>query len=71
MCSPFRRLRRSFDGKFLSQTKAAPNLCGVYRAIYERRDIRSRFLPDPIPPTLLGRIRIQNYGPASGKSGVR
>ena len=24
--------------------------------MYERRDIRSRFLPDPIPPTLLGRI---------------
>jgi 5,6-dimethylbenzimidazole synthase len=29
---------------------------GVYRAIYERRDIRSHFLPDPVPPTVLGRI---------------
>lgn len=29
---------------------------GVYRAIYERRDIRSHFLPDPIAPDVLGRI---------------
>jgi 5,6-dimethylbenzimidazole synthase len=29
---------------------------GVYRAIHERRDIRSHFLPDPIPPAVLGRI---------------
>jgi 5,6-dimethylbenzimidazole synthase len=29
---------------------------GVYRAIYERRDIRSSFLLDPIPPAVLGRI---------------
>jgi 5,6-dimethylbenzimidazole synthase len=29
---------------------------GVYRAIFERRDIRSHFLPDPIPPLVLGRI---------------
>jgi 5,6-dimethylbenzimidazole synthase len=29
---------------------------GVYRAIYERRDIRSHFLPDPIRPAVLGRI---------------
>jgi 5,6-dimethylbenzimidazole synthase len=29
---------------------------GVYRAIYERRDIRSHFLPDPIPPAVLGRV---------------
>ena len=29
---------------------------GVYRAIYERRDIRSHFLPDPVPPPVLGRI---------------
>lgn len=29
---------------------------GVYRAIYERRDIRSHFLPDAIPPVVLGRI---------------
>lgn len=29
---------------------------GVYRAIYERRDIRSQFLPDPIARHVLGRI---------------
>jgi 5,6-dimethylbenzimidazole synthase len=29
---------------------------GVYRAIYERRDVRSQFLPDPVPPEVLGRI---------------
>lgn len=29
---------------------------GVYRAIYERRDVRSHFLPDPIPDDVLGRI---------------
>jgi 5,6-dimethylbenzimidazole synthase len=29
---------------------------GVYRAIYERRDIRSHFLPDPIPSAVLGRV---------------
>jgi 5,6-dimethylbenzimidazole synthase len=29
---------------------------GVYRAIYERRDVRSEFLPDPVPPEVLGRL---------------
>ena len=29
---------------------------GVYRAIYERRDVRSQFLPDPVPDELLLRI---------------
>jgi 5,6-dimethylbenzimidazole synthase len=29
---------------------------GVYRAIYERRDVRSHFLPDPVPDEVLGRI---------------
>ncbi len=28
----------------------------VYRAIYERRDVRSHFLPDPIPDEVLHRI---------------
>src|SRR5271163_2193070 len=28
----------------------------VYRAIYERRDVRSHFLPDPVPDDALGRI---------------
>ncbi|HEY0798600.1 MAG TPA: 5,6-dimethylbenzimidazole synthase [Candidatus Baltobacteraceae bacterium] len=31
-------------------------LRGVYRAIYERRDVRSTFLPDPLPDELLGRL---------------
>src|ERR1700727_1049500 len=29
---------------------------GVYRAIYERRDVRSHFLPDPVPDDVLARI---------------
>lgn len=29
---------------------------GVYRAIHERRDVRSQFLPRPIPGEVLGRI---------------
>ena len=29
---------------------------GVYRAIYERRDVRAHFLPDPVPDDVLGRI---------------
>jgi len=29
---------------------------GLYRAIFERRDVRSQFKPDPIPQTLLARL---------------
>jgi len=29
---------------------------GVYRAIYERRDVRAQFLPDPVPDAVLARI---------------
>ncbi len=29
---------------------------GVYRAIYERRDVRAQFRPDPIPGALLARL---------------
>jgi 5,6-dimethylbenzimidazole synthase len=29
---------------------------GLYRAIYERRDVRSHFLPDPVPDDVLRRI---------------
>lgn len=29
---------------------------GLYRAIFERRDVRSQFLPDPVPPEVLGRL---------------
>lgn len=40
---------------------------GVYRAIYERRDIRSRFLPEPIPDQVLGRLLdAAHHGPSVG-----
>ena len=29
---------------------------GIYRAIYERRDVRSHFLPEPVPDDVLARI---------------
>ena len=29
---------------------------GLYRAIHERRDVRSQFRPDPIPPSVLARL---------------
>lgn len=29
---------------------------GVYRAIYERRDVRSHFLPEPVPEDVVARI---------------
>ena len=40
---------------------------GVYRAIHERRDIRAQFLPDPIPPAVLGRLLdAAHHGPSVG-----
>jgi 5,6-dimethylbenzimidazole synthase len=40
---------------------------GVYRAIYERRDIRSQFRSDPIPDDVLGRILdAAHHGPSVG-----
>ena len=36
---------------FSEQEKA-----GFYRAIYERRDVRSQFLPDPVPNDVLARL---------------
>jgi 5,6-dimethylbenzimidazole synthase len=40
---------------------------GVYRAIYERRDIRSQFLPRPIPDRVLGRLLdAAHHGPSVG-----
>ncbi len=40
---------------------------GVYRAIYERRDVRSHFLPDPIPDEVLGRIlNAAHHAPSVG-----
>jgi len=44
----------------MSITNAAPfspdERRGIYRAIYERRDVRSQFLPTPVPEEVLGRI---------------
>jgi 5,6-dimethylbenzimidazole synthase len=45
-------VRFMHDHRSFSETERR----GVYRAIYERRDIRSHFLPDPIPPAVLGRV---------------
>ncbi|HLJ48434.1 MAG TPA: 5,6-dimethylbenzimidazole synthase [Bryobacteraceae bacterium] len=40
---------------------------GVYRAIYERRDIRAHFLPDPVPDEVLGRLLdAAHHGPSVG-----
>lgn len=40
---------------------------GVYRAIYERRDIRSQFLPAPVPDAVLGRLLdAAHHGPSVG-----
>lgn len=40
---------------------------GVYRAIYERRDIRSQFVPEPVPDRVLGRILdAAHHGPSVG-----
>lgn len=39
----------------------------VYRAIFERRDVRSQFLPDPIPDAVLGRILLAaHHAPSVG-----
>ena len=38
---------------------------GLYRAIYERRDVRSQFLPDPIPRPVLARLlRAAHHAPS-------
>src|ERR1700679_440667 len=40
---------------------------GLYRAIRERRDVRSQFLPDPIAPDVLARLlRAAHYAPSVG-----
>ena len=40
---------------------------GLYRAIYERRDIRSQFLPKPVPDDVLGRLLdAAHHGPSVG-----
>ncbi len=40
---------------------------GVYRAIHERRDVRSRFLPDPVPDPVLARVlNAAHHAPSVG-----
>lgn len=40
---------------------------GLYRAIFERRDVRSQFLPDAIPDEVLARIlRAAHHAPSVG-----
>jgi 5,6-dimethylbenzimidazole synthase len=40
---------------------------GVYRAIHERRDVRSQFLPEPVPDEVLGRIlEAAHHAPSVG-----
>ncbi len=40
---------------------------GLYRAIYERRDVRSDFLPDPIPVEVLARLlQAAHHAPSVG-----
>lgn len=40
---------------------------GLYRAIHERRDVRSQFLPDPIPPEVLVRLlEAAHHAPSVG-----
>ena len=39
---------------------------GLYRAIYERRDVRAEFRPDPIPRTVLARVLSAAHAAPSG-----
>lgn len=40
---------------------------GLYRAIYERRDVRSQFLPDAIPRPVLARLlNAAHHAPSVG-----
>ena len=46
---------------------AASDRAGLYRAIKERRDVRSQFLPDPIPTEVLVRLlRAAHHAPSVG-----
>jgi 5,6-dimethylbenzimidazole synthase len=50
------------DHRFTDQQRA-----GLYRAIHERRDVRSQFLPDPIPPDVLARLlQAAHHAPSVG-----
>ncbi|MDX1553074.1 MAG: 5,6-dimethylbenzimidazole synthase [Marinobacter sp.] len=44
------------DVKDQNRPFSAEETQGLYRAIHERRDVRSQFLPDPIPPDVLARL---------------
>ncbi|WP_458525030.1 5,6-dimethylbenzimidazole synthase [Onishia taeanensis] len=51
------------DAHAFSETERA----GVYRAIFERRDVRAQFRPDPIPPELLARLlEAAHHAPSVG-----
>lgn len=40
---------------------------GLYRAIHERRDVRSQFLPDPVAPDVLARLlKAAHHAPSVG-----
>lgn len=40
---------------------------GLYRAIHERRDVRSQFLPERIPPDVLARLlEAAHHAPSVG-----
>lgn len=46
---------------------SAAERAGLYRAIRERRDVRSQFLPDPVPPEVLARLlQAAHHAPSVG-----
>lgn len=50
------------DHRFSEEQRA-----GLYRAIHERRDVRSQFLPDPIAPAVLARLlQAAHHAPSVG-----
>lgn len=50
------------DHRFSDEQRA-----GLYRAIHERRDVRSQFLPDPIAPDVLARLlKAAHHAPSVG-----
>jgi 5,6-dimethylbenzimidazole synthase len=50
------------DHRFTDEQRA-----GLYRAIHERRDVRSQFLPDPIAPEVLARLlKAAHHAPSVG-----
>jgi 5,6-dimethylbenzimidazole synthase len=50
------------DHRFTDEQRA-----GLYRAIHERRDVRSQFLPDPIAPDVLARLlQAAHHAPSVG-----